>query len=110
MQDLMLKTAALPVTGTKRARSKWKVVTFSILVGVLVVGALIVMLPYRLAAFASSGGGVWPTYLEGNARSGFNPTEKVITLSSAPHLKLHWSYSVGGSFYVKSIKIGRAHV
>ena len=103
MQDLMLKTAPLLVTRPKRPRSKWKAVSCSILICVLVVSALVVIFPYRLAAFASSGGGAWPTYLEGNTRSGFNSTEKVITPSSAPNLKLHWSYYVGGSFYVKSI-------
>ena len=99
----MLKTTPLPVTHRESPRSKWKTVSFSILVFALVVSALVVIFPYRLAVLASSGGGVWPTYLEANTRSGFNQAEKVITVSSAPHLKLHWSYSVGGNFYVKSI-------
>src|SRR5579859_5925127 len=103
MQDRMLKTSHFSAIDIKAARLKWKVVSFSILIVVLVVTALVIIFPYRLAVLASSGGGAWPTYLIGNTRSGFNPAETVITASSAPHLKLHWSYYVGGSFYVKSI-------
>lgn len=99
----MLKTSHFPAIDIKGPRSKWKTVSFSILIVVLVVTALVVIFPNRLAALAGSGGGVWPTYLEGNTRSGFNPSETVITVSSAPLLKLHWSYKVGGNFYVKSI-------
>lgn len=99
----MLKTPPLPVAHREGSRSKWKTVSFLILAFVLVATGLVIIFPYRLAVLASSGGGVWPTYLEGNTRSGFNQAETVITVSSAPHLKLRWSYSVGGNFYVKSI-------
>lgn len=99
----MLKTAPLPVTHAESPRSKWKIVSFSMLVCVLIMSALVIIFPLRSAVLASSGGGVWPTYLEGITHSGFNPTETTITASSAPNLKLHWSYFVGGSFYAKSI-------
>ncbi len=63
----------------------------------------VIIFPYRQVALASSGSGVWPTYLEEISRSSYNQSETTITPSSAPNLKLHWSYYVGGSFYVKSI-------
>jgi outer membrane protein assembly factor BamB len=99
----MLKTSLLLVMRNERSCSKWKVIFLSLLAFALIVATLVVILPYREAVLASSGGGVWPTYLEGNTRSGFNQAETTITVSSAPHLKLHWSYYVGGNFYVKSI-------
>jgi outer membrane protein assembly factor BamB len=99
----MLKPSRLLVARIERSRSKWQAISFSILAFVLIVAGFVIILPYRQTVLASSGSGVWPTYLEGNTRSGFNQSETTITPSSAPNLKLRWSYSVGGNFYVKSI-------
>jgi outer membrane protein assembly factor BamB len=41
--------------------------------------------------------GDWPTYLINEGRSGFNSAETIINPSTAPNLKLHWSYKVGGA-------------
>ena len=99
----MVKTSHLSVERIKRSYPKWKAISFSILAFSLIVAALVIILPHRQAAVASSGGGVWPTYLEGTTHSGFNQTETTITVSSAPNLKIHWRYHVGGNFSVKSI-------
>lgn len=99
----MLKISPALIAHIKRSHPTWKTISFSTLAFVFIVTGFVVLFPLRQAAFASSGGGVWPTYLEGNTHSGFNPSEKKITVSSAANLKLHWSYSVGGNFYVKSI-------
>jgi len=41
-------------------------------------------------------GGDWPTYLGSNERSGFNGSETSINPTTAPNLKLHWTYKAGG--------------
>src|SRR5260221_3461031 len=59
----------------------------------LLTGALI-LLPRLHVAHAQSDD--WPTYQDDYGRSGFNSAETIINPSSAPHLKLHWSYKAGG--------------
>jgi len=103
MQGLMLKPSPILVTRIERLCSKWKTISLSTLAFVLIVAGFVMIFPHWQAALASSGSGAWPTYLEGNTRSSYNQSETTITPSSAPNLKLHWSYYVGGSFYVKSI-------
>jgi hypothetical protein len=44
---------------------------------------------------ASSGD--WPTYLRNNGHSGFNAAETIINPTTAPNLKLHWTYAAGGA-------------
>src|SRR5260370_17467058 len=52
-------------------------------------------LPRQYAAATTSGD--WTMYLYGYGRSDFNSAETIINPSSAPHLKLHWSYKAGKS-------------
>src|SRR5579885_1629622 len=40
--------------------------------------------------------GYWPTYMGSNAHTGFNNSETVLNVNSAPNLKLHWVYKAGG--------------
>jgi outer membrane protein assembly factor BamB len=82
---------------------QWKTIALPTLAFVLIVVGIIISFPHGQAALAGSGNGTWPTYLEGNTHSGFNQAETTITVSSAPNLKVHWSYYVGGNFYVKSV-------
>jgi polyvinyl alcohol dehydrogenase (cytochrome) len=48
------------------------------------------------AASAATSSGDWPTYLHDNGRSGFNSAETIINQTSAPNLKLKWSYQSTG--------------
>ena len=48
----------------------------------------------------------WPTYLNGLARTGFAPAEKVITVSSAPSLRLRWTATSGGPASAEPVVAG----
>jgi polyvinyl alcohol dehydrogenase (cytochrome) len=48
--------------------------------------------------------GDWPTYMEGNGRTGFNGAETVINPTSAPTLKLHWKLKAGGKVTAQPIE------
>jgi len=54
------------------------------------------------AAYAKAGD--WPTYLQSNARRGFNAAETIINPSSAPHLKVHWKFLAGGAIFSQPIE------
>lgn len=83
----------------------WKYSILPFLSFALILAGLLVAFSARQATYASSASGAWTTYLETNARSGFNQAETTITASSAPNLKLHWSAPVDGNFYVKSVSV-----
>ena len=62
---------------------------------VMVAAAIVPAIPQ--AAFAQgTSSGDWPTYLHDNGRSGFNSAETIINQTSAPNLKLKWSYKSTG--------------
>jgi polyvinyl alcohol dehydrogenase (cytochrome) len=48
--------------------------------------------------------GDWSTYLSDNARSGFNPTERAITATTASTLKQHWLYHARGAISTQSVE------
>jgi outer membrane protein assembly factor BamB len=60
-------------------------------------------LPLEHAAATTSGD--WTTYLYDYGRSDFNSAETIINLSSAPHLKLHWSYKAGKSITTQPVVV-----
>jgi|SRR5579863_1326215 len=62
---------------------------------VMVATAIAQALPQAASAQGTSPGD-WPTYLHDNGRSGFNSAETVINSTSAPNLKLKWSYQSTG--------------
>ena len=51
----------------------------------------------------SSPNGDWPTYLENNARTGYNSAETAINAKTAPNLKLKWKYSIGHVISVQPV-------
>jgi outer membrane protein assembly factor BamB len=67
----------------------------------LLTGALI-LLPRLHVAHAQSDD--WPTYQDDYGRSGFNSAETIINPSSAPRLKLHWSYKAGGAITTQPVE------
>ena len=73
----------------------WRTITFSVLSLALIFTGVIFLLPRRQEVSASASG-YTPTYLGDNARSNYNGQETVINPTSAPNLKLHWSYQAGG--------------
>lgn len=68
-----------------------------------IIAGFIVMIPRSEPAYAAAGD--WSTYLGNNKRSGFNMAETTINVTSAPNLKLHWSYQAGGYISVNSISV-----
>ncbi len=54
-------------------------------------------------ALAYGSWGDWITYLENNARTGFNSAETTINQTTAANLKLHWVYQVNASPQTQSI-------
>src|SRR5260370_30791054 len=60
-------------------------------------------LPRQYAAATTSGD--WTMYLYGYGRSDFNSAETIINPSSAPHLKLHWSYKAGKSITTQPVVV-----
>ena len=73
----------------------WRTLTFSVLSLALIFTGVIFLLPRHQGARAAASG-YTPTYLADNGRSDFNGAETIINPTSAPRLKLHWSYQAGG--------------
>ncbi len=47
--------------------------------------------------------GDWTTYMGNNGRTGYNSAETVITVNTAPNLKIKWTHSANGSIYSQPI-------
>jgi hypothetical protein len=60
-------------------------------------------LPRQHAAATTSGD--WTMYLYNYGRSDFNSAETIINPSSAPHLKVHWSYKAGKSITTQPVVV-----
>lgn len=89
-------------SATQRFFKQWVAIALQALaLAFLLTGALILLLPQH-ASHAISGD--WSTYLDDDGRSGFNSTETIINPSSAPHLKLHWSYQAGGKITTQPVE------
>lgn len=69
--------------------------------GICIIGAAVLLAALLGAALstptakaaAPAKTGDWPTFLENNARTGFNSQETIINRSTAPNLKLHWTHT-----------------
>src|SRR6266568_3968696 len=48
--------------------------------------------------------GYWSMYLGDLGRSGFNPSETIITPGTAKNLKLHWTRSAGSSMATEPVE------
>lgn len=53
--------------------------------------------------FANSGN--WPMYLAGPGHSGYNSAETIINPTTAPNLKLRWTYHAGGSVSTQPVVV-----
>jgi outer membrane protein assembly factor BamB len=56
------------------------------------------------APSARAASGDWSTYLYNNVRSGYNSTETIITKSTAPNLKLHWTHTAAGGISTQPVE------
>lgn len=73
----------------------WNILVPLILTLVVIAAGVFIGLPHRQQAYAAAGG-IWPTYMDDKGRSGYNAAETMINPTSAPNLKLHWSYQTSG--------------
>lgn len=73
----------------------------ALMAGMLVLTALFALVgSFPRSAQAASGD--WTTYLNNNARTGFNAAETIINPTTAPNLKLHWTHvAPGGSIFTQ---------
>jgi len=73
----------------------------------LVLAALVAISTSALLALhaqgTSSPNGDWPTYLENNVRTGYNSAETAINATTAPNLKLKWTYPTGHDISVQPV-------
>lgn len=46
----------------------------------------------------------WPTFMAGNARTGYNGAESIINRKTAPKLKLHWQNTAAGAISAQPIE------
>lgn len=73
----------------------------------LILTALVVISTNALLAIhaqgTSSTNGDWSTYLDNNARTGYNSAEIAITAATAPNLKLKWMYRAGHDISVQPV-------
>ncbi len=79
-----------------RALRQW---TLRIAIGCI---ALFAILLSPAIAYAGSGPD-WPTFQNDNGRSGDNTAETVISPSTAPNLKLHWTHTAAGSIFTQPV-------
>lgn len=49
-------------------------------------------------------GGDWQTFLFDNTRTGYNGSETIITRTTAPHLKLHWTRTIGAKMSAEPVE------
>lgn len=74
---------------------KWRGTILSAMGLAIIVASIFFALPRPYSAHAASGD--WSTYMNGNDRSGYNSSETIINQTTAPNLKLHWTYKGGGA-------------
>jgi len=81
---------------------QWVGIALQALTPAFLLAIALILPPPQQATYAASGR--WPTYLHDDGRSGFNSAETIINPSSAPHLKLHWSYPAGGTITAQPVE------
>lgn len=64
---------------------------------------LVAMMPGQ-AVEAKTRSGDWPTFLESNARTGYNGAESIINRKTAPNLKIHWQNMAAGAISAQPIE------
>ena len=72
---------------------------------ILAAVALLVAAGESMPTVHASSSGNWPTYLINNARSGFNGAETIINPTTAPKLKLHWTYTASGAISTQPVVV-----
>jgi outer membrane protein assembly factor BamB len=85
---------------------KWRPLPLIALTLVVMVSGVLIELPHKQKAQAAASAD-WPTYLMNNSRKGFNGAETIINPTTAPHLKLHWTYKAGAAISTQPVEANR---
>ncbi len=83
----------------------WKGILLAVTGLVVILAGVFILFPQHLATYASASGD-WPTYMFNANRIGYNGAETVITRTSAPKLKVHWTAPAGGLIYSQPVTAG----
>ena len=94
-----------PKAITQNFSKKWKSIALAVLGFALIIAGVFIMLPrFQAVQAARTGvGGDWPTYMHDVGRSGYNKAETIINRTSAPNLKVHWTYQAGGMIFSQPV-------
>lgn len=86
---------------TQNLFKKWKGISLSISGLTLILAGVFIMLPRLQTALAAhtGAGSDWSMYMHDVGRSGNNKAETIINRTSAPNLKVHWTYTGGGMIF-----------
>ena len=74
----------------------------------LILGTIVLLVAAGAGSIPSvhaASSGDWSTYLRDNGRSGFNAAETIINQTTAPKLKLHWTYAAGGAISTQPVEV-----
>ncbi len=82
---------------------QWKLIILSVLIVALILVGVFTLFPRQQPTHAAASSSDWLTYMDGNARQGYNGAETIINATSAPHLKLHWTAKVGGNVFSQPV-------
>lgn len=69
-----------------------------------VAGVMVVVGGFPLAGARAQGPGDWTTYLNNQARTGYNSAETVITPATAPNLTQLWTAAAGGAISAEPVQ------
>ncbi len=94
-----------PKAITQNFSKKWKSIALAVLGFALIIAGVFIMLPRLQAVQAARTGvgGDWPMYMHDVGRSGYNKAETIINRTSAPNLKVHWTYQAGGMIFSQPV-------
>ena len=101
----MYEPSFRPKAITQNFSKKWKSIALAVLGFALIVSGVCIMLPRLQAVQAARTGvgGDWPMYMHDVGRSGYNKAETIINRTSAPNLKVHWTYPGGGMIFSQPV-------
>lgn len=86
-------------------RRQWRFIGLLALTGALMLVGVFSASLNQHGTYAAGSPGDWSTYMDGVGRQGFNPAETIINATSAPNLKLHWSYKAGGNIFSQPVVV-----
>ncbi len=94
-----------PKAITQNFSKKWKSIALAVLGLALIIAGVFIMLPRLQAVQAARTGvgGDWPMYMHDVGSSGYNKAETIINRTSAPNLKVHWTYPGGGVIFSQPV-------